>query len=454
MNSVERESADVILPSVSLFLLLIVSSLLVTPAVFAASSSDDFKEQIGDDKREYAPSAWVESQMSSQERAKAKRAAKPTINSISIAAQYANWNASRADGSQTALTATIARSTNRYGVLLVVPYLMTDYRAVGKDDRFKSNSLADLRLTTYLDFLVRDFGIRTGVDVAFPTGTSSFSIDQYDNEISPDDLYEDLLIESPFGAGLDISPHLSVTKPISSWFTLGIGARYTIRGSYEPYEDPEVLRDSNYSERDPGDRLRLALNGVFTLAERRYLLFAFTYNAYQPDKLKDGTESFKSGDAFTVEARYLDRPRNWFSYAVGLVYRFQNKNKRGFGVNELSYEDDNSNSNKLSAYFSSNYRLSDRWTLLGSLGYKAVGANAYDDTSLFHDAGRDKLYISPGARFLLRQGRSYIIARFSYAWIRDKKDLSGSRDMVDGTARIEEETYNRLGAALSYTLTF
>jgi len=354
---------------------------------------------------------------------------------VSATANYGSWGAGDNNGSQWIGYFQAAYDTQDWGVAVTGKGAKTSYKTVLSDERLDLTTLTDTSVSTYYSHKTGDLTLRGGVDLSLPSGKHSYTGSELARIIT-DPLSQDLMMLNTYGAGTNVIPHLLAVYKVSDLVTVGGGARYESTGAYNP------TTDASSGALDPGDRAMAMLNGVLTLTDSDFFMLSVIYNHSGVDK-QEGKDIFRTGDTYSLEARYIRKWEEAFSSILSVAYRQQDKNEMISASNVLNAELSNSNNNSWEAYVNNIYRYSDDFSFTGIFGYKQVLANGLKEDESLYDGGRWKAYLEPGVMWFLSQA-NYVSLKLRYSYIFDKKDAFEPADAG----------YNVFNADIGYTYSF
>jgi hypothetical protein len=356
---------------------------------------------------------------------------------VSATANYGTWSSAGGDnkGSQGLGYFQAAYDAKNWGLAVTGKAASTSYKTVLSDERLDFTTLTDASVSTYYSHIIGDLMLRGGVDFSLPTGKHAYTNSEL-GKIITDPLSQDLMMVNTYGAGTNIITHFLAIQKISDQLTIGGGARYEFTGSYDPTTD--VSADIM----DPGDRLMIMANAALMLTDNDYLLLTAMFNRSGVDK-QDGKDIFKTGDTYSIEARYIRKWEEAFNSILSVSYHQQDKNEMPTEGNVLNSELSNSNNNSWEAYVNNVYRYSDDFSFTGVAGYKQVFANGRKQDEPLYDGGRWKAYVEPGVMWFLSQ-TNYLSSKIRYSYIFDKKDAFSSDD----------SGYNVFNVDIGYTYSF
>lgn len=366
-------------------------------------------------------------------------AAKKEIGGLTVSAtgNYGTWSSIAGDnsGSQGLAYFQAAYDGDSWGLAATGKGSKTSYKTVLGEERLDFTTLTDTSVSSYYSHKIGDLMLRGGVDLSLPTGKHAYSSSEL-GRIVTDPLSQDLMMLNTYGAGTNFIPHFMAVHKASDQLTVGGGLRYELTGPYDPTTD---ISDDNL---DPGDRLMLMANGAWIATDNDYFLLSFMYNYSGVDK-QEGTEIFRTGDMYSLEARYIRKWEEAFNSIFSLSYRQQEKNQMLSEGNVLNSELSNSNNNSWEAYVNNVYRYSDDFSFTGMAGYKQVFPNGLNEDEALFDGGRWKAYVEPGIMWFLSPV-NYLSGKARYSYILDKKDAFASDD----------SGYNVFNVDIGYTYSF
>lgn len=313
----------------------------------------------------------------------------------------------------------VAYDVQKWGVTITSKGSDTYYETELADNAFDITTLTDTTIASYYSLTFNKLIFRAGLDFTLPMGKAAYTNEEL-SQIIADPISGDLMIANVYGEGINYIPHFTSVFRANNKLTFGLGARYEFTGKYdmtEGYEDDPL---------DPGDRLLAVFNTAYQLSQRRFLTLMFTYMSFGNDQ-QGGEDIYRTGDTYSVEARYLHGWSEAFNSVFSAAYYTQDENESLDSGKVLNSEQNNSNNNMVEVYVNNVYRHSKRFSILGMAGYKSVDANGYPTGDPFYDAGRTKIFIEPGA--ILYLGKyMYVTVKGRYSIIEDKADAFSSID--------------------------
>jgi hypothetical protein len=128
-----------------------------------------------------------------------------------------------------------------------------------------------------------------------------------------------------FGQGLNLSPGVTFAFPAGDAATLGIGASYQVRGSFEPLAGMAEAFD-------PGDELLLTAGADVRLDPSWALSGDVTYTLFQPDEL-GAVEVYDSGDQVAVSLQALG---HMGFNQLRIFARYRNKGKSTLPIGDAA----------------------------------------------------------------------------------------------------------------------
>jgi hypothetical protein len=356
-------------------------------------------------------------------------------STISATTNYGSWNGGDNNGSQSLGYLQAAYDAQDWGVVVTGKGAKTSYKTALSEERLDLTTLTDSSVSTYYAYKTGDLTVRGGVDVSLPTGKHSYTGAELARIIT-DPVSQDLMMVNTYGTGTNVTPHLLAVYKVGDLLTVGGGVHYEFAGQYDPTTDvsSDIL--------DPGDRIMAMLNGVLTLSDSDFLMLSAIYNHSGVDK-QDGKDIFRTGDTYSLEARYIRKWEESFSSIFSVAYRQQDKNAMISAGDVLNSELSNSNNNSWEVYVNNIYRYSDDFSITGIFGYKQVFANKLKEDEVLYDGGRWKAFVEPGVMWFLSHS-NYVTLKLRYSYIFDKKDAFEPADTG----------YNVFNADLGYTFSF
>jgi len=355
---------------------------------------------------------------------------------MALYANYGRFDANKAnsDGAQSIGYFQLVYDKSKWGAGITSSYNSVSYQAGRATDSYDLSGFTDTALTTFYNKRIKKANLRFGVDIGLPTGKNAVTVQNL-SRVIVDDVREDLLLLNTYGAGFNVAPNFAATYNTGS-VTWGLGGRYLFAGEYDPTTD--FAGDSF----DPGDSLSVVASALTSISASDSLFLTLIYTTYGKDK-QGGRDVFRNGDIYTFEARYVKRFIEDLTSTLAFVFKKQDKNERLQEGAVLKSETGNSNANVLEFLFENIYRYSRRFSLTAVTGYKTVGSNDYGEDDSFQDAGRDKIYIEPGAIWKFGES-AYSTFKLRYSRLNDKKDAFSP----------EDTTYNVLNLDIGVVLSF
>jgi hypothetical protein len=340
---------------------------------------------------------------------------------VSVSSNYGTWGAEKFgnSGNQALGFAQLAYDVKTWGVVLTGKYAKTSYKTVLNEDGFEVSTPTDTDISDHYSYTSGDLTLIGGVDISLPTGKHGYSNSELGRILS-ESVIADLMSLTSYGQGLNVTPHLVIAENISKNFNVGIGFKYTVSGEYDA--TTEIANDNM----KPGDRLSLLLNSVLTATPNDYIMLTLSYSHAATDK-RQGQDVYRAGDTFSTDLKYIRKWSDAYTSVLGLIVSAQQKNE---ALNEsliLSSENQNSNNNSCELTLNNNYRLSDKLSLTGILGYKYVFANGYSMGDALYDSGRWKAYAEPGMMWIFSHNL-YASVKLRYSRLFDKKDAFEAED--------------------------
>lgn len=340
---------------------------------------------------------------------------------VTLSANHGVWESSDTGGkgNQTVGLAQAAYETSNWGGAVTGNFAKTSYRInSAQSGNLDISTLTDTNVGGHYNFKWDNYSLRAGLDLNLPTGKRGYTTSQM-TKLIVDDINQDLMLVNTYGTGLNVGPYFLAAMQSDS-LSVGAGAKYTFMGEYDPAPDTD---GDNF---DPGDRLMLMLNGMAKVREGDFVILTLIYNTFGKDK-SAGQDTFRSGDIFSVEARYVAKWEENFDTAIGALMSIQGKNESLSDGGSLKPETGNSNSNSFQIFVNNVYRYSDEFTFTGVAGYRQVAANGYSAGEGLYDAGRRKIYVEPGLAWHFTLD-SFVTVKLRYSRVADKQDTFSPTD--------------------------
>lgn len=225
------------------------------------------------------------------------------------------------------------------------------------------SGLNDTRIVVYRSLM--DDRLMLGAGLNLPTGRKALDED----EIGVANLLTESFLNMPirnYGEGFGVNLELGYAEKFDI-YTLGAGAGYTYKGSYEPLNGADDYK--------PGDQFRL---GAFGAVERGAVnaRLSMRLNMYATDQL-DGEDVFKDGSMFEINFRLGYVLEKSVSHA-GIRYLMRGKHDRLI-LGDLQTEPEKTHGNELLFYGRSAFRMTEVLTLFALVEYTNVASNGYEE---------------------------------------------------------------------------
>lgn len=240
--------------------------------------------------------------------------------------------------------------------------------------------------------LRKGWSIRYNLDWNLPTGKESLGGTQK-NAVMDGNLVQ----QTRFGEGTNVTPALSVIKVFSRQAQGGFGFGHTWKGRYDPNSD--VLGD----ELDPGDENHLTLQGQYGRPD--WLVVGGLVYTTSGDTDFGGSPYYRKGNRTDVNVTGMKALPNAQQLTLGLRYSTQEPDTY---VDRKSgnYQKESSNINGHSTYVFGEYAKGfGRHSLKGNVSLLRIAANSYDQLSDLYNAGRVKRELGVGYGFQLDRKR-------------------------------------------------
>ncbi len=269
------------------------------------------------------------------------------------------------------------------------------------------SSFTDLALSAaYVQKLDNALNIRYNLDYNAPTGKASLE-GKEKNAI----MDGNLVGQTRFGEGHNVTPGIVVTKAFTPNFSLGGGVSRTFRGSYDPNADIEN------DELNPGDETRVNLQGQYS--NQKLTLLGGAIYTHSGTTTVDDKDYFKKGARYDLNLTGIYALPYQQSVTAGIRY---SKQRPDTYINRVTgnFEKEERNINGSSVYLNLGYNKAwQQHSFNASADWLKINANSYDQFNDLYNAGREKysLGLGYGYQFAPNGQVSLSMKRF---WLKDK----------------------------------
>ncbi len=298
--------------------------------------------------------------------------------SIIIDSNHYSWRSdNQRSGYQTIIpiTATYKLGNAEFGVRTA--YIESENTSAGR--RGRVSTISDTALSVaYMQALNRGWGIRYNLDYNAPTGKATLSGSEK-NAIMDGNLVQ----QTRFGEGHNLTPGFVVTKAFTQNFALGLGLSHTWRGSFDPNGD---VIDDKYN---PGDENRATLQAHYQ-SDRLLAIGGLIYTKSDTTQV-DGKDYFEKGDRYDANLTTIFALPYNQQLLAGLRYSTQSPDAY---INNITgnFAKESRNINGDTKFVNVEYSkiIKEKHRLSLSADYLSIEANSYDQLNDLYNAGRKK----------------------------------------------------------------
>lgn len=304
--------------------------------------------------------------------------------SLIVDSNHYSWHSdNQRSGFQTIIpiTATYKLGNAEFGARTA--YIESENTSAGR--RGRVSTISDTALSAaYVQQLNRGWSVRYNLDYNLPTGKATLSGTEK-NAIMDGNLVQ----QTRFGEGHNLTPGFVVTKAFTQNFALGLGLSHTYRGSFDPNGD--VSNDKF----NPGDEDRATLQAHYQ-SDRMLAIGGIIYTKSGTTQV-DGKDYFEKGDRYDANLTTIFALPYNQQFLAGLRYSTQSPDAY---INNITgnFEKESRNINGDTKFANLEYSkiIKDKHRISVSADYLSIEANSYDQLNDLYNAGRKKWSVGFG----------------------------------------------------------
>ena len=304
--------------------------------------------------------------------------------SIYSSADYYSWQGDNSTGGRQTVvpvTATYRVGNAEFGLRSAwIESVNTSQGLAGKVSTISDTALS----AAYTQQLNQGWGVRYNLDYNAITGKATLSGAEK-NAIMDGNLVQ----QTRFGEGTNITPGIVVTKAINPNWAVGIGASYTYRGRYDPNGDVQNDR------LDPGNETHATLQSQY--ATQNMLIIGGLIYTKSSATTVNKQDYFEKGDRYDANLTGIFALPYDQRLTAGLRYSTQQPDTYISNITgnfQKESRNVNGDSTYLTLEYAKTWRQKHTAKLLADL--VKINANSYDQFNDLYNAGRKKWQLGVG----------------------------------------------------------